>query len=682
MENIIKWFCRNHVAGNFLMAAVLIAGFTAWFGIRKEVLPDVTLESVSITVPYPNATPEEVEDGIIILVEEAIAEIEGIDQINSTASQNFGTIIADLKPGYKVRDLLGDIKTQVDAITNIPVDAEEPIITDVTIREQVLSLAVTANTDEKILRNLAEKIRDDLLGYEMKKKPFLSALRPDSKITQIELTGVRPYEISIEVPESKLRELDLTIAGVAQAVRASSLDLPGGSVDTDAGEVLIRTSSKRYSSEEFAAVPVRTNADGSVIYLSDIATVVDGFEDVQLNSRFDEKPAVMVEVYRVGQQDTLVIAKAVKEYLDNLVLPEGVSVNVWNDSSIFLDGRLKLLTKNALIGIALVLIVLALFLRPSLALLVSIGIPISFAGGIWMMPYTGLSINMISLFAFILVLGVVVDDAIVVGENVYTKIQGGMHPKEAAWKGSHEVGVIVIFGVLTTMLAFTPMLGVEGVSGKYWRNIPWIVIPTLLFSLVQSKLVLPAHLSFLKPTNREKKTRNPLIMLQRKISDGLEFVARKFYEPALGRLLKVRYIVVSVFIFLFILTIGLVAGNRVKFIFFPKVEGDIVLADLELVPGTPYEKTSAAMEKMEEALRVLNDEFRDKNGNPAIKHFARADGTLSMHSGIALGGLPIESNIGQIVVEFAPAEERDFTGAEFTARWREVVGEIPGRECH
>ncbi len=680
MENLIKWFSKNHVAGNFVMGAVLLAGFTTWFSLRKEIMPEVAIDSISINVPYPNATPEEVESGIVIPIEEAIAEIEGIDEINSTASQSMGTIIAEVESGYDLRAVMNDIKSKIDAIDNMAEEAEEPIITEIVIRSQVLSIAISADADEKTLRSVAERIRDDLLSYEKKKKDFFDILRNEQAITQIELAGVRPYEISIEVREETLRELDLTLGQIAQAIRNSSLDLPGGAIDTEAGEIIIRASSKRYTAAEFSSLPIVNRADGSSLVLSDIANVIDGFEDSDLDNRFDGKPAVLVDVYRVGQQDTLILARSVKEYVEaaRATLPEGVTIEVWNDMSLMLEGRLALLQRNGLIGILLVLVVLALFLRPSLALLVAIGIPVSFAGGIWMMPTLDISINMISLFAFILVLGVVVDDAIVVGENVYTRIQEGMHPKEAAWKGSHEVGVIVIFGVLTTAMAFTPMLGVDGVSGKYWRNIPLVVIPVLLFSLVQSKLVLPSHLAFLKPSDREKKTNNPLLKLQRWISNGLETFVKKIYSPTLKVFLKNRYIVVASFLLLFMSVVGLVGGNRIKFVFFPKVEGDTLSANLELAPGTPFEKTQLAMDSLESALEKIAKEYQDNEGNSIVNHWVRSDGTTTLGSDFAIGGPPIESNIGQIVVELSPAKDRTIFTAEITQRWRELTGNIPG----
>ena len=571
MEQAIKWFSKNHVAGNFLMLAVLIAGGVTWFGLRKEIMPEVTIDSVAVNVPYPNATPEEVESGIILPIEEALAELEGVSKITSTASASQGSIVAEVANGYDLRNVMSDIKAKVDTVQNIAEEAEDPIVTEITIRSKVLSLAVVADTDERTLRKLVERVRDDLLLYERSSKDIFDVLRPKQKITQVQLTGVRPYEMSIEVPEHTLRELDMTLGQVADRIRSSSLDLPGGSIDTEAGQVVVRASAKRYKATEFEDIVIRSNANGSRITLADIARINDGFEEVELSSKFDGKKAATVDIYRVGQQDTLILSRMAKEYVAQMQgqLPEGVELFIWDDMSLMLEGRLDLLKRNGIVGISLVLVVLTLFLRPSLALLVAIGIPVSFAGGIWMMPTLDVSINMISLFAFILVLGVVVDDAIVVGENVYTKIQGGMHPKEASWKGSHEVGVIVIFGVLTTAMAFTPMLGVDGVSGKYWRNIPLIVIPTLMFSLVQSKFVLPSHLSFLKAYDPKARTKNPLLQLQRFIAQSLERFVEKVYAPLLGVFLSYRYIVISVFIGALFLIYGLERGNRIKFLFLP-----------------------------------------------------------------------------------------------------------------
>lgn len=685
MEGLIKWFSRNHVAGNFLMLGILIAGYTTWFQLRKEVMPEVSAETVSIRVIYPNATPEDVESGVVIPIEEAIAEIEGIEQISSTCSQGLGSVNVEIDTSYNLRNVMDDLKTEVDAIDNLAEEAEKPTITEVKISNSVMGIAITADTDEKTLRTLGERVRDDLLVYELPEssnplEKFYDKLRPKQTITQVELAGVRPYEISIEVSETTLRELNLTIGEIAQKIRQASIDLPGGSVDTSAGEIILRAVSKRYTADEFKNIPIVTRADGSTVLLNEIAKINDGFEDVELINTFDGKPAVVVNINRVGSQDTLILSRMVKSYIEEKAdsFPDGVDLTVWNDQSKLLQGRLDLLKRNAGVGILLVLVVLALFLRPTLALLVAIGIPVSFAGGIWMMPYMDVSINMISLFAFILVLGVVVDDAIVVGENVYTKIQEGMHPKEAAWKGSHEVGVIVIFGILTTALAFTPMLGIDGISGQFWRNIPLIVIPVLLFSLVQSKLVLPAHLALLSPTNNDE-PKNPLIKLQKGISNGLQNFVRKVYSPALEVMLRWRWVVLSVFVLLLFVSVGLVGGNRIKFVFFPNVEGDLITCNLELAPGTPFKETEKAVDRINDALDQLATKYSIDDGDESVvKHILSSKGSKPMMSGFALGGIPTESNLGQVSVEMTPSRTRSVSVAELAREWRSLVGEIPG----
>ena len=560
MEALIKWFSKNHVAGNFLMLAVLLAGFSSWFSLRKEIFPELAIDAVLVKVPYPNATPEEVERGVNVPVEEAIADLTGIKKIRSTAAQNIGTVTVEVETGYDVRQVLDDVKSRVDSIDNFPEEAEKPLLEEIIVKAPVLSLAVTTDekVDEKTLNRIAEQIRDDLLTFEEPPADgifdFLAkALGGPANISQVDVAGTREYELSIEVSEDRLRELGLSHAQLAQAVRQTSVDLPGGSIRSEGGELILRALGKRFTADEFRSLPVATRADGSEILLEDVATVIDGFEDVDLSTRFDGKQAVLVNVYRVGEEDTLRLVRVVNAYIAmaDKRLPEGVKLSIWNDQSSYLQGRLDLLLRNAMWGLLLVLLVLALFLRPSLAFLVALGIPISFAGGMWLMPELGISINMISLFSFILVLGIVVDDAIVTGENVYTRIQAGEHPRTAAWAGTHEVGTVVVFGVLTTMVAFTPMLGLSGVSGKIWPNIPLVVIPTLGFSLLQSKFVLPAHLALLAPHQKER-PRNPIFRLQRSIPDPLEPFIDNIYTPSLAYCLRWRYVTSAGFIALFL----------------------------------------------------------------------------------------------------------------------------------
>ena len=667
MEKVIYWFSRNHVAANFLMLMVLLVGGYTWTQMRKEIFPETAIDVVQVNVPYPNAAPEEVEKGVIVPIEDAIEGIDGIERVTSTAAESMGAVSVEVMNGYDVRDVMNDVKTRIDAIDNFAERAEKPVVKELLLKAQIMSVAVSADTDEKTLRELAEKVRDDLLALP--------------EITQVELAGVRPYEISIEVSEETLREYGLTFDQVANAVRFSSLDLPAGSVKTEAGEILLRAQNKRYNEEELAEVTVLTREDGSVVKLSQIADIVDGFEDVDLRSRFDGEAAVIINVYRTGDEDTLELAEAVKRYLKEEApqrLPEGVNVEMWNDTSYLLQGRVDLLGKNAFFGLILVFIVLALFLRLSLAIFVAIGIPVSFAGAMLLMPYLGVTINMISLFAFILVLGIVVDDAIVVGENVYRRMRLGEHPSIAAPKGTHEVGVVVIFGILTTMAAFTPMLGLSGVSGKIWPNIPLIVIPTLVFSLLQSKLVLPAHLSLIKarPKNYQP---GPYTRFQHIFSMGLERFVQNIYRPALRTCLHNRWIVLASFTAVLIATVGFVKAGFLKFQFFPEVEADIISAKLVMPNGVPFEETSAAIDQLEESALRLKKEYKQKTGKDIVIHMLASTGSQPLQIGFdAVNGVPIASNIGEVTLELLSGETREMPAAELVARWRELTKPIVG----
>jgi multidrug efflux pump subunit AcrB len=615
--------------------------------------------------------------------------VDGVKRVTATAMQSSGAVVVEVENGYQVRDVMSDLKTKVDAIINFPLNAEKPVLEEVRLDHQVMSIAVSADVDEKTLRELGEIVRDGLLDYQPapptkdfagKRESFSRMLRGVPKITKVSLSGVRPYEISIEVSEKTLRSHHLSLAQVADAVRKTSLDLPSGSIRTTAGEVVIRAKGKRYTAKEFQDVVVTTRPDGSQLLLREIANIVDGFEDVDVSSQFDGRRSVLINVFRTGEQDTLIMADAVRDYVENVApsqLPEGVHLELWNDASKILDGRLSLLIRNGTTGLILVFIVLALFLRPSLAFLVALGIPVSFAGGLWMMPHMGVSINMITLFAFILVLGIVVDDAIVVGENVYSRIQRGEHPREASWRGTHEVGTVVIFGVLTTVAAFTPMMGISGVSGKIWPNIPLVVIPTLLFSLVQSKLVLPAHLALLKP-HSDNTDVNIIFRIQRRVALGLEQFVEKIYRPVLSRCLRYRYAVWAAFIALLLLVAGLVGGKWVPFEFMPKVEGDVVSAKLEMPVGVPFEGTKTEILRIAAAAKRVGERHINADGNPVSVHVMANAGTQPFQTGFGSPYTSIGSNIGEVTVELRPAAERDITADQFIKEWRIEIGNIPG----
>lgn len=685
MEGLIRWFSRNHVAGNFLMLVVLIAGISQWFNLKKEVFPETALDAITVKVPFPNATAEEVEEGIVLPLEDVVADIEGVKRYTGTATEGMGVITVEVENGYDVREVMDDVKSKVDGITNFPVEAEEPIVEELLISYQVMSVAVSADVDEKTLRRMAETVRDGLLDYEPgPAEGFVDKvdrmLRGEPKITKATLANVRPYEISIEISDEMLRRYGLTLREVAESLRQASVDLPGGSVRERSGEVVVRTKGKVRDAKDFADVRVVSGKDGAEVRLGDLGEIRDGFEDVDLRARFDGRRAALVNVFRTGEQDTMLMAKGVNDYIKNVApgeLPEGVTLELWNDQSKMLEGRLALLGRNGFWGLVFVFIVLALFLRPSLAALVAIGIPVSFAGGVWLMPLMGISVNMITLFAFILVLGIVVDDAIVVGENVYSRIRKGEDPKEASWKGTHEVGVVVIFGVLTTAAAFTPMLGLSGVSGKIWPNIPLVVIPVLLFSLLQSKLVLPSHLALLRARDAERKV-GPITKVQRWIADGLEWFVERVYRPVLDGCLRFRYVVWAVFVALLLATVGLVGSGRIPFVFMPKVEGEVLTAKLVMPVGVNFDTTDEAIARMESAALRMGEKLRGREGQSVIKHYLASAGTQPFQAGFSPISSAVSSHLGELTLELIPAKDREWSGEEIISAWREEIGQIPG----
>ncbi|UCD35939.1 MAG: efflux RND transporter permease subunit, partial [Nitrospiraceae bacterium] len=518
MNRQITWMAGNHVAANLLMMIFIFGGIVMGLSIKQEVFPEIELDIIRVDVAYPGAGPEEVEDGIILKIEENISSITGIKEIKSVASEGFGTVTAEVLRGEDTDLLLQDVKAEVDRITTFPEDAEKPLISKVTNRQEVVSVVVSGDAPERSLREQAESIRDDLLAMP--------------EITQADLRGVRPFEISIEVSEENLRRHGLTLNGIADRVQEASLDLPAGSVKSSAGEVLIRTMEKRHTGPEYETITILENRDGTELKLGDIARVRDSFEETDEYARFDGEPAAMVAVFRVGDQKPIEISDIVRKYVEQKrqSLPESIQVSIWNDTTDYLKSRRNLLLKNAFLGLILVFLVLGLFLRIRLALWVMLGIPISFLGAMLMMPSLDVSISMLSLFAFILALGIVVDDAIVVGENVYSHRSMGKSFTNAAIEGTIEVAGPVIFSVLTTVTAFAPLIFISGTMGKFIRVIPFVVIPILTVSLIESLLILPAHLSLGQPGSRTRGVAGFVTGIRERFGRGLEGFTAGPYE--------------------------------------------------------------------------------------------------------------------------------------------------------
>ena len=665
MKGGIAWFARNPVAANLMMIFIIMSGLIATRAVKEEVFPEIELDRVSINVPYLGAAPEEVESGVILRIEEAIQGVDGIKEIQSTASEGSASVMVELELGADARRVVDEIKNQVDAITTFPIETEEPIIRELIARNQVTDIAVSGATDVFTLKAIAEQVRDEL------------TVLPE--ITQVDIVSAPPYEISIEVSETALRRHGMTFDQVADAVRRSSLDLPGGSVRTDGGEILLRTIGQAYRGDEYESLVLWTRADGTRLRLGDVANVVDGFAETDQEARFDRDTTVMVSVFRTGDQSALDIAAAVNGYVEDMQtqVPEGISLTIWQDQAEILADRLTLMLRNGATGFVLVFIVLALFLQFRLAFWVSLGIPISFLGAIALMPTFDVSANVISLFAFILVLGIVVDDAIIVGENIFRHQENHGEALRGSIEGAREIAKPVTFAVLTTVAAFMPLMFVPGMMGKIFRVIPLVVIPCLLFSLIESLGILPAHLAHM----RERRTSGPWHRFQQFFANGLKTFVRTVYQPLLETALRWRYVTAAIGLSTLIVTGGMVLGGWTSFHFFPSIEADFMAASLTMPQGTPVEQTSRAVEELEEGAARLRARLQQETGMDYFRHVSAAVGDQPMMSrgGGPMGPMEVASaaNLGEVTVELAPAETRSYTSEQLGLMWREATDPIP-----
>lgn len=713
----LAWMARNSVAANVLMLLLIAGGLLMVPRIKQEVFPEFELDMVVINVPYPGASPEEVEQGVILPIEEAVRAVDGISEVSSTAQEGVAVVTLELLLGANGDRVLADVKSAVDRIISFPSDVEKPVVSRPAFRAEVIGLVVYGDIGEAELRGIAERVRDDLLAEE--------------GITTVELAGTRPLEISVEIPQERMRSHGLTHSQVADAIRAASIDLPGGTVETRGGEVLLRTTEQRHRGSEFERIVVRSQPDGSQVTVGDLGDVIDGFAEVDTAATFDGQRAVMVKVFRVGSQTPLDIAATVHRYIAEHegALPPGVHFSTWNDTSQFYRDRIDLLLKNAYLGLILVLVCLGLFLEIRLAFWVTLGIPISFIGSLLFLPMSDGSINMISLFAFILTLGMVVDDAIVIGEAVYTKLTHGVPPMRAAIEGVKEVAGPVVFAILTTCIAFSPLLFVPGTFGKFFIQIPIVVILVLLLSLVESLLILPAHLGHIHKTQNylllyaaaafliatvalqlEHASPSPtsqkiadfaipiygfafaclafialmrwkgLVKLQQRFSQFVAWLIQRTYAPTLEVALRWRYITLAIATAILFASCGLVAGGRVETTFFPKIDTDVVNAQLTMPFGTPVEETQRIQQRLVETSREVITQLAPREGEDLVRgRFALLGAAGAVGGGPRPGGNS-GSHIAEVAMMVVPSDQRPFTARELAEAWRERVGELPGIE--
>lgn len=656
---MISWFARNSVAANLLMLCVVGLGlYSVFVRLPLLVFPEIELDIVTVSVPFRGATPVESEESIVRRVEEAIFDLDGIEELTGTASEGSGSVSIEIADGYDAREMLDDIKSRVDAISTFPVEAEQPTIQLAERRREVLSMTVQGDLTERQLRDIASRIRDDLTDLP--------------NISIVELAGVRGYEISIEVSAATLDAYNLTIGDISNAISRSSLDLAAGEIRTSNGNFLVRTKGQAYVQQDYEQIPILGRADGTRLLLGDIATVVDGFDDSEIRSEFNGQPAVGLEIFRVGDQSAIDISNTIKNYIANppAWLPNGVTLNYWRDRAQIVRNRLSTLWSSAWQGGLLIFFVLALFLRFSVAVWVSLGIPIALLGATTLMPEVGASINIISLFAFILVLGVVVDDAIVTGESIYSHQKTNPDPVAAAIEGTQAVSVPVTFGILTTCVAFVPMMFMGGRFGALFGEIAMVVILALMFSLVESKLILPAHMSKIKPM-KPVDQQNFLQRAQQRFASGFERGVLRVYAPVLAFALRWRYATWALFLAVLIIMYAVVASGNLRFLFFPRVQSETAHAILVMNPGTPFQVTDGYVRKITDSAEILREKYTDENGVSVITSIMTLSGT---------SGRTSDSNRGRVSFAIIPPEQRDsdVTSAELVREWRKLIGEVPG----
>ena len=642
----IAWMVNNGVTPNLLMIFLIIGGFFISLNIKKEVFPDFELDNVTISVAYSGASPEEVEQGILLVIEEAVQSIEGVEEITAKASEGSGTVTAELMDGADRQKILQEIKQEIDRITTFPDESEEPVVSLSSRKREVLQLSLYGKVSEAILRELSEQVRDRLLLQQ--------------EISQISIVGARDYEIQVEISQDQLRAHNLSLATVAETIEKASIELPGGEIETTSGDILLRVKERNDWAEEFSRIPVVTGVNGTVLYLEDIATVKEGFEESDKVVTFNGNPTIALDVYRVGSQTPLGVANAVRTAMVEIEadLPPGIQWEINRDMSEVYQQRLTLLLKNAFIGLLLVLVLLGIFLDFKLAFWVTMGIPISFLGGMLFLPLFDVSINMISMFAFIVALGIVVDDAIIAGENIYEYRQQNIGFVEAAIQGAKDVAIPITYSILTNIAAFLPMLFVPGVMGKIWKVIPIVVVMVFIVSWVEAIFILPAHLAHSKSRDGNVVTKT-LYRWQQKFSKGLLRFVDRVYGPALHFFLRRRYLSVAMGITILVIVLGYVLSGRVGIILMPRVESDYSIVTATLPYGSPDNKAMAVRDKLVASL----EQVVDKNGgkNLVTDIFTNVD-----------------DNSVSITAYLADQEIRTLSTREMTKIWREETGSIIG----
>ncbi|ETW98056.1 MAG: hypothetical protein ETSY1_20340 [Candidatus Entotheonella factor] len=663
MKGLVHAAVHNPVATNILMVVIIVAGAWSALSLQREVMPQLSFDIIQIRIAYEGATPEEVEESIVIKVEEAIHTIEGVRRVFSKAYEGVGMIFAELEPGVDNRSVRDDIEDEVGKIDTFPDEAKEPRYVELKEQDQVINIAVYGEQPESTLKETAKQVRDDLLAT-----PYVS---------QIDIVGTRDYEIAIEIAESTLRRYGLTLDEVSQLVRGNSLELSAGDIKTPTQDIVVRTTGQRYTAEEFAAIPLLTTETGAIITLGAVANVIDGFEDADIFGRFNGKPGVLVTILKAESEDALQVADAVHHYVKTQQsrLPEGLQLSVWADRSPVIKGRLQLLTNNGLMGLLLVTVCLWFFMNFRLAFWVAAGLPVAFMGAFWLIDYYGSTMNMITMFACIMAIGILVDDAIVVGENVYSHWRRGKSPIQAAIDGTNEVALPVVAAVATSIAAFIPLFIMEGIMGKFIAVIPVAMVAALLASLIECLFIMSAHLAHSLPQRDTRAKSRGLGALSQRLRDSIEswvdWTIERLYGPVLRWAVTYRLIVAATALAILMLALGVVGGGHINFFLFPKTDSEYVLAQLTLPQGTPSERTLALSKQIEQAAWQLNRVFEADEQEPVVKNAMTVVGQHTSRNP------EIGSHAGEVTVELAAVEQRSVSSTDILAKWRELTGDVP-----
>ncbi|MBC7168283.1 efflux RND transporter permease subunit [Phenylobacterium sp.] len=666
----VAYMIRDGVAANLLMAFILVAGVFSYTRLVQETFPEFSLATIQITVPYPGASPQEVEEGVVEKIEERVEGVEGVREVTSVASEGLGAVTLQLETGVDVQRALDDVNAQIDQITSFPSEAEEPSVQELTNRQRVMRILVHGDVAERAIKEIAYRLEDEL-----------SAL---PQVSYVETSAVRADEISIEVSQDRLRALGLSLPDVARIVGASSLDLPAGTIDADERALRVRTLGQNYDAQDFEAIVLVAQPDGTTLRLGDVAQVQDGFADSDLAARYNGEPAAFVEVYRTADEKVLTVADAVQSHLKDSFgpgLPEAVSYTVWEDNADILRQRIGTLLRSAAIGLVLVLIALALFLDVRLAAWVAVGLLVSYVGTLAVMLAFGQSINQLSLFGFILAIGIVVDDAIVVGENVFAERERGLSGEDASIAGVTRVLRPVVFSVLTTVAAFTPLLFVPGTFGNILGAIPVVVIALLLLSLAESLFILPHHLAGIPAGEPKSRVVRGFGRVRDRVNGGLQRFVNGPLDKAVRFSVAMPLVVCAGALALVAMSLSLVVGGHLKTSFFPDVEAETVSARVEMPTGATAEETLRVTRQVqaagERAARALAE---DRGGGGGfVEGVFLLVGQAPAEGGPGGGGAASRARpeLGTVEIKLVGAAERDISASALEERWREAVGELP-----